>query len=201
MNKDLQTLVSVYARYLNSLKAEGADIKKNYSSMRDYIKENCDEWLKGHMLQDCYINCLRAYHNKPIETSLVIQELTDTNCSEKSIDAARIRLTVTIENNGEKVTETRTSWLPTLYEYFRPSNEEELDYMAQELEKMEEEELISPSDFWSVRELVFNPIAKTEQYINESSTSSSSDLIFQVIDGEKVLKELEEEELVTAEAK
>ena len=75
MHKELQTLVGVYSRYIDSLKAEGADIKENHKKMMKYINEHSPMWLKGHMLQDCYINCLRAYHNKPLDTSSIIKEL------------------------------------------------------------------------------------------------------------------------------
>lgn len=202
MNKELQTLVSVYSRYIDSLKAEGADIKKNYSSMRDYINEHSPMWLKGHMLQDCYINCLRAYHNKPLEVSSIIKELMDTNCGEESVSRAERQLTiVTKDENGNEQIEYRDSWLPTLYTYFRPHNQEELDYMAAELEKMNDKGLISPSDFWSVRELVLNPIAKTKQFINDDNEKPrEKGLNIQVIDGDKILNEIEQEELELAEA-
>lgn len=202
MNKELQTLVSVYSRYINSLKAEGADIKNNYSSMRDYINEHSPIWLKGHMLQDCYINCLRAYHNKPLGTSSIIKELINTNCSDERVSKAIKQLCiVTKDENGNERTEYRNSWLPTLYTYFRPHNQEELEYMVTELEKMNGKGLISSSDCWSVRELVLNPIIKTRQYINEDNEKPRDGGInIQVINGDKVLKELDEEELEMAEA-
>lgn len=202
MHKELQTLVSVYSRYIDSLKAEGADIKKNYSSMRDYINEHSPIWLKGHILQDCYINCLRAYHNKPLDTSSIIKELISTNCSDERVSKAIRQLSiVTKDENGNERTEHRNSWLPTLYTYFRPHNQEELEYMVTELEKMNDKGLISSSDCWSVRELVLNPIAKTRQYINEDNEKPrDSGLNIQVINGDEVLKEIDEEELEMAEA-
>lgn len=202
MHKELQTLVSVYSRYIDSLKAEGADIKKNYSSMRDYINEHSPIWLKGHMLQDCYINCLRAYHNKPLDTSSIIKELINTNCSDEMVSRAIMQLIIkTKDENGNEQIEYRDSWLPTLSTYFRPHNQEELDYMVTELEKMNDKGLISPSDFWSVREIVLNPIAKTKQFVNEDNVKQrGKGLNIQVIDGEKILKEIEQEELELAEA-
>ena len=202
MNKELQTLVSTYSRYINSLKVEGADIKKNHSSMRKYINEHSPMWLNGHMIQDCYINCLRAYHNKPLEVSSIIKELMDTNCGEESVSRAERQLTIVtkLQDDSER-TEYRESWLPSLYKYFRPHNQEELDYMATELEKMNDKGLISPSDFWSVRELVLNPIAKTKQFINDDNEKPrEKGLNIQVIDGDKILNELEQEELELAEA-
>lgn len=218
MHKELQTLVSVYSRYIDSLKVEGADVKKNYSSMRDYINEHSPIWLKGHILQDCYINCLRAYHNKPIDTSSIIKELLDKLSLIKEAEAESpsmkellskdepldviAKLTIkTKDENGNEQIEYRDSWLPTLYTYFRPHNQEELDYMVTELEKMNDKGLISPSDFWSVRELVLNPIAKSKQFINDDNENPrKKGLNIQVIDGDKILKEIEQEELELAEA-
>lgn len=218
MHKELQTLVSVYSRYIDSLKVEGADVKKNYSSMRDYINEHSPIWLKGHIQQDCYINCLRAYHNKPLNVSSIIKELIEKLSLIKEAEAESpsmkellsknepldviAKLTIkTKDENGNEQIEYRDSWLPTLYTYFRPHNQEELDYMVTELEKMNDKGLISPSDFWSVRELVLNPIAKSKQFINESNEKPrKKGLNIQVIDGDKILKEIEQEELELAEA-
>jgi len=200
MKKDLQTLVSVYTRYLDSLKVEGADIKENYSKMREFINENCEEWLKGHMLQDCYINCLRAYHKKlsSIEASMVINELVKTHCCKNSMNHCKFILTlVTKDDNGDKHIEYRTSWLPTLYMYFRPSNEEELDYMTSELERMNDNGLVSPSDYFSVKSLILDAVRTSKHYINEESVNKKP-LVFQVVDGDKVLKEIEQEELEEA---
>ena len=218
MHKELQTLVSVYSRYIDSLKEEGADIKKNYSSMRDYINEHSPIWLKGHILQDCYINCLRAYHNKPLYTSSIIKELLEKSSLIKETEAesprmkellskdepldviAKLTIKTKDENRNEQI-EYRDSWLPTLYAYFRPHNQEELDYMVTELGKMNDKGLISQSDFLSVRELVLNPIAKTKQFINDDNEKPmEKGLNIQVINGDKILKEIEQEELELAEA-
>lgn len=218
MHKELQTLVSVYSRYINSLKVEGADVKKNYSSMRDYINEHSPIWIKGHIQQDCYINCLRAYHNKLLDTSSIIKELIEKLSLIKEAEAESpsmkellskdepldviAKLTIkTKDENGNEQIEYMNSWLPTLYTYFRPHNQEELDYMVTELEKMNDKGLISPSDFWSVRELVLNPITKTRQYINEDNEKPrDGGLNIKVINGDDVLKKLGEEELEMAEA-
>lgn len=218
MHKELQTLVSVYSRYIDSLKAEGADIKENHNKMRKYINEHSPIWLKGHMLQDCYINCLRAYHNKPLEVSSIIKELLEKSSLIKETEAesprmkellskdepldviAKLTIKTKDENGNEKI-EYRDSWLPTLYTYFRPHNQEELDYMVTELEKMNDKGLISPSDFWSVRKVVLNPIAKTKQFINDDNEKPrEKGLNIQVINGDKILEEIEEEELELAEA-
>lgn len=218
MHKELQTLVSVYSRYIDSLKAEGADIKENHKKMRKYINEHSPIWLKGHILQDCYINCLRAYHNKPLEVSSIIKELLEKSSLIKETEAESPRmkellskdepldviakLTIkTKDENGNEQIEYRNSWLPTLYTYFRPHNQEELEYMVTELEKMNDKGLISPSDFWRVRELVLNPITKTRQYINEDNEKPrDGGLNIKVINGDDVLKKLGEEELEMAEA-
>lgn len=202
MHKELQTLVSVYSRYIDSLKAEGADIKENHKKMRKYINEHSPIWLKGHILQDCYINCLRAYHNKPLEVSSIINELINTDCSDERVSRAIMQLSInTKDENGNERTEYRNSWLQTLYAYFRPHNGEELEYMFAELEKMNDKGLISSSDYWSVRELVLSPIVKTRQYINEDNEKPRDKGInIQVIDGDKVLKELDEDELEMAES-
>lgn len=218
MHKELQTLVSVYSRYIDSLKAEGADIKENHNKMSKYINEHSPIWLKGHILQDCYINCLRAYHNKPLKVSSIIKELLEKLSLIKEAEAESpsmkellskdepldviAKLTIkTKDENGNEQIEYRNSWLPTLYTYFRPHNQEELDYMVTELEKMNDKGLISPSDFCSVRELVLNPIAKSKQFINDDNENPrKKGLNIQVINGDKILKEIEQEELELAEA-
>ena len=66
---------------------------------------------------------------------------------------------------------------------------------------MNDKGLISPSDFWSVRELVLNPIAKSKQFINDDNENQrKKGLNIQVIDGDKILKEIEQEELELAES-
>ena len=218
MHKELQTLVSVYSRYIDSLKAEGADIKENHNKMSKYINEHSPVWLKGHILQDCYINCLRAYHNKPLKVSSIIKELLEKLSLIKEAEAESpsmkellskdepldviAKLTIkTKDENGNEQIEYSDSWLPTLYTYFRPHNQEELDYMVTELDKMNDKGLISPSDFCSVRELVLNPIAKSKQFINDDNENPrKKGLNIQVINGDKILKEIEQEELELAEA-
>ena len=202
MHKELQTLVSVYTRYIDSLKTEGADIKENHKKMKDYINEHSPMWLKGHMLQDCYINCLRAYHNKPLDTSSIIKELINTNCSDERVSKAEMQLTIkTNDENGNEQIEYRDSWLPTLYTYFRPHNQEELDYMVTELEKMNGSGIISPSDHLAVKSLVLDSIANTKQFINEDNEKPREKGInIQVINGDKILNEIEQEELELAEA-
>lgn len=189
MHKDLQTLVSVYTRYINSLKAEGADTRGNYTKMKEYINNNSPIWLKGHMLQDCYVNCLRAYHKKPLEASYIIKLLMDTNCSDETLTKAQMQLSIVTK---DKPTEYRNSCLPTLYKYFRPSNEEELEYMKAELEKMKDKGLISPSDYWSVKELVLKTVEKTKNYITKD-TEQTKGLKIQAFEGDQLMRALDEE--------
>lgn len=149
--KDSKELVSVYARYINSLKADGADIKNYCDKMTEYINAHCEEWIKLHLLQDCLTNSFRALHNKidAIAPSILLGELIDTNCSEEAVKHCKTQLEAHPLEWG----------LPTFYKYFNPENEEELDYMFKELEIFKATRLITDSNYQAVLDLVLKPSA------------------------------------------
>ena len=152
----LQKVLDAYSRYLLALKNEETDglaIKTYYGAMKTVIEKDCEEWLKKHMLQDSYINCLRSNRKKyeDIKPSSRIQMLMDDICS-----IGRVKESIVIPMaDGEK--EIRFSWLPTLYNYFNPQNLEELNSMQNELMQMRSIGIVSDTDCLLVDNNVFKP--------------------------------------------
>ena len=147
----LQKVLDAYTRYLNSLKKDGTDIKKNYSAMKTVIERDCEEWFKKHMLQDSIINSLRANRQKydDIKPSSRIQLLIDSQDNLK-----KVKQSIVIKKAYDS-TEIRFSWLPTLYNYFNPIHKSEGLEMWEELKKMYSIGLVSDTDYQLLCENVF----------------------------------------------
>ena len=150
----LQKVLDTYGRYLNSLKVEGADVKKNYLAMKTVIQMECEPWFMKHMLQDCFINALRFNRGlyDQIEPSCRVQLLMD---SLENVD--RVKRSFKADSTDG------FSWLPLLYKYFNPRDIEETNSMRAELEQMLNNGLVSNTDFQAVE---MNVLAPREWYYN-----------------------------------
>ena len=163
---ELGTIVSTYERYLEALKDSSADAIEKFKKMDSFLNRNCEEWIRGFLIQDCYFNALRARHNKisTIEPSPIIAELIITNCSDEAVGKAKYIL---IRSKDTEEKSYLNSWTPTVYKYFRPSNKEELDYMKEELDDMRIKGLVSENDYYGAKELILNAVEKTENFIGD----------------------------------
>ena len=150
----LTKVLDTYGRYLKSLKNKETDVKTNYSAMKAFVEQNCDEWLRKHMLQDAFINSLmfnRGQYNL-VEPSSQIKKLMKAKSEEELIEAvSKVKLNL----SGE--THEGFSWLPTLYKYFNPNDHFELNSMKMELGQMHKLGLVSQSDHQCVVMNVFIP--------------------------------------------
>jgi len=183
--ENLKDLVSVYTRYINSLKADGADIETNYTKMSEYIKKHSDEdWLTYHLLQDCHINYLRAKHKNldGVEVSQVIMKLISTNCDSKTVNYVREMLVFINEKNQREI----RSYLPTLYKYFSPKSQEEATYMKEEFSHMLSMGLAVSADTFSV----VNMMATFKEKKTCSPATSLEALQETNAENEQIFKEL-----------
>lgn len=161
--KKLQDVLDTYGRYLDTLKNKETDVKKNYSAMKAFIEQNCEEWLKKHMFQDAFINTLRFNRGQYnlVEPSSRIKLLMDSN---DFVDRVKTSLKAS-DREG-------FSWTPTLYKYFRPKDEFELASMEMELEQMNNIGLVAPIDYKLVKENIFNPKRQYFQRLEKQETKS-----------------------------
>lgn len=155
----MRNLIDAYKKYLDSLRNEVTDdvaIKTYYSAMKIAIQDNCEEWLKKHMLQDSFINCLRANRGKTVDVkpSSRIQLLMES--LDENLGRVKKSIVLQKEVDGEKVEEVRFSWLPTLYDYFNPKTLLELEEMEKELNQMHSVDLVSDEDYSAIVHMVFN---------------------------------------------